>query len=59
MMVARSLVVVVQTMLALARLHIATGDLDAAMYQLTALLRVDKSNNDATMVCAHAVALAG
>ncbi len=37
-------------MLALGRLYLASGDLDAAMFQLTALLRVDKSNNDATMV---------
>ena len=40
----------VQTMLALARLFLACGDLDAAMFQLTALLRVDKNNVDATMV---------
>lgn len=42
----------VKTMLALARLYLASGDLDAAMFQLTALLRVDKSNNDATMMIA-------
>lgn len=37
-------------MLALAQLHLASNELEAAQFQLTQLLRHDKNNNDATVV---------
>ncbi len=39
-----------RAMLALAKLHMRLGDLDAAQFQLLALLKGDKSNADANVV---------
>ena len=41
-----------KTMLALSRLHMASGDLDNATRHLTALLNLEGSNNDATVLLA-------
>lgn len=43
-------VVVLQIMLDVAGLYLATGDLDACQHQLMTLLKNDKENDSATIV---------